>query len=523
MNSRKIPPRFLFLVCAFLAFASGCGKTNPKSMASSKRVLTVYVPCGMVLPFTAAKGAFENSHPEVTVDVVLDNGNVLVRRILDKGEEPDMIVSPGTLEMKTLEDAGAVAPGATQPFGRFELVLFAPRSNPAGIATMGDLLKPSVKTVAIADPKDNSVGQYTMQALKAAGLWEKLQDKITRWDHPITAYKHVAREAAQASFAYRSCPLKTAPEKLEYSRVRILESVPRDSYDPAFACIAILAKAAQPELAKEFVDLLLSAEGQELLRKNDIPSLPRLTLLVPCGMSSSFHRLQEAFEKKHPGILLNLVIDRANALSERILKKGETADLHFSIGEVETSQLLKAGAIKAEDARGFGKFQLALVTHRTKLGLVTSLQDLAKPEVKRILLTSTEDSSVGHYARRALETTGLWDAVKDKISYLPTIKDCYGELAAGKAEAGFAYIGCPVPADKTKAEYSKVQVVTVLPEKSYGSAITYASRLTASPYPLEADKFVEFLLEPDSMAELATVGVAPLATPGLRLNAVESR
>ena len=523
MNDRKIPLRFLFLVCASLVFASGCGKTSDKSATGSKRVLTIYVPCGMVLPFTAAKEAFESSHPEVTVNVVLDNGNVIVRRILDKGEQPDMVVSPGTLEMKTLEDGGAVSPGAVQPFGQFELVLFAPRSNPAGVSTMSDLLKPSVKNLAIADPKDNSVGLYTMQALKAAGLWEKLQDKITRWDHPITAYKHVAREAAQASFAYRSCPLKTAPEKLEYSRVRILESVPKDSYDPAFACIAVLAKAAQPELAKEFLDLLLSVEGQKLLRENDIPSLPRLTLLIPCGMSSPFFRLQETFEEKHPGILLNLIVDRANALSERILKKGETADLHFSIGEVETGQLLKAGAIKAENARGFGKFQLALVTHRTKTGLVTTLQDIAKPEVKRILLTSTEDSSVGHYAQRALRNAGLWNSVKDKISYLPTLKDCYAELAAGKADAGFAYIGCPVPADKTKAKYSKVQVATVLPEQSYGSATAYASRLSDSPHPLEAELFVQFLLQPDSTATLATVGVSPLATPGLRLNAAKTQ
>jgi ABC-type molybdate transport system substrate-binding protein len=53
--------------------------------------------------------------------------------------------------------------------------------------------------------------------------------------------------------------------------------------------------------------------------------------------------------------------------------------------------------------------------------------------VRTILLTDTETSSVGSYARKALEHLGQWDAVKGKIAYRPTIKDCYKELAAGQA------------------------------------------------------------------------------------------
>lgn len=273
MSPRKVLVWLLVVGGCSLLFGWGCGKSSTGATPAGSAGLTVYVPCGMELPFMAAKEAFEKTHPGTSVNVVLDNGNVLVKRVLDKGEQPDLIVSPGTLEMKKLEDAGAVAAGAVKPIGRFELVLFAPRSNPAGVAIMADLLKPEVKTIAIADPKENSVGHYTMQALQAAGLWDKVQDKMTFWDHPITAYQHVARERAQASFAYRSCPLKTAPEKLEYSRVRILETVPLDSYDPAFACIAVLAKAAHPQLAAEFVALLLSPAGQDLLDAHDIPRL----------------------------------------------------------------------------------------------------------------------------------------------------------------------------------------------------------------------------------------------------------
>jgi molybdate transport system substrate-binding protein len=498
---------------------AGCGKqAAPAGGAaveparrSAGEVLTVYVPCGMELPLTAAQEAFQRLHPEVRVDVVLDNANVLVQRILTKGERPDLVASPGTVEMEALEKGGAVAAGTARPFGRFDLALFTPRDNPSGITSMADLTKPGVTTIAIADPETNSVGRYTQQALTQANLWEALKPKMLFTDHPITAYKHVAREKAQASFAYRSCPLKTAPEKLEYSKVRIVESVPLDSYEPAYACIGPLNDGAR---TREFIEFLLSADGQKLLGEHDIPTLPRLNLFVPCGMTGPFFHIQQAFQAKNPGILMDLTYDRAEALSARILAKGEKPDLHFSIGEVERDQLVAAGVVDKAHALPFGSFRLALCANRAKAEMIRSVADLAKPEVGTILLTDTETNSVGFYARKALEHFGQWDAVQSKIAYRPTLKDCYKDIAAGKADAGFAYIGCPLPIDPEKAAYSKVVMVTEMPKESYGGATVYASLLRQAAFPAEAEAFVRFLQQEPAQEALAAVGILPLsATP----------
>jgi len=240
---------------------------------TTENTLTIYVPCGMELPLIAAQEAFEAANPGLQATVVLDNARILVRRVLEKGENPDLIVSPGLLEMEILQKHGAVGADDVHPFGRYELALFTSRANPAAIKTCQDLTRPEVKTIAIADPDQNSVGRYTREALQAMKLWEQLQPKLLLTDHPITAYKHVAREKAEASFAYRSCPLKTAPEKLAYSKVRILESVPADSYGPAYAVIAPLTASAHRETALKFVDFMLSEAGQKLLAEHDVPIL----------------------------------------------------------------------------------------------------------------------------------------------------------------------------------------------------------------------------------------------------------
>lgn len=257
------------VACAALALL-GCGR-RAGSDAAAEEALKVYVPCGMLLPFMEAERAFEAAHPGAQVESVFDNANVLVRRIVQRGEQPDLIVSPGEVEMEALLAAGKVSRADVTTFGRYELMLFTPRANPGRVSDFGDLLKREVRLIALPDPEHNSVGRYARQALENLGLWEQVRPKIEFTDHPITAYEWVARGKADASFAYRSCPLESAPEKLEYAKVHIARSVPFDLYAPARGAIAVLKDSPRRALAERFVAFLLSPEGRRVLRGNGVP------------------------------------------------------------------------------------------------------------------------------------------------------------------------------------------------------------------------------------------------------------
>lgn len=266
----------LCAIAALLVAGAGCGSEKQAAQTAEGRSLTVYVPCGMEMPFMELCDAFETQHPDVDVVLLLDNSNVLALRVTEKNERPDIMISPGAIEMEALLAKGFVAPADLTRFGRYELVLFGPRANPGNVTTFGDLTSDAVKTVAVADPDTTSVGYYTRETLRNLGLWDRIQDKVVITADPSMAYKHVAREKAHASFAYRSCPLKTAPDKLEYSKVRIIESVPAELYGPAYASIALLKDSPNRDLGAAFVKLVLSEEGQALLAKYEVPCLDSL-------------------------------------------------------------------------------------------------------------------------------------------------------------------------------------------------------------------------------------------------------
>lgn len=255
------------LVVAVLA-AGGCRRE-----ADEGTVLHLYAPCGMEMPFMDLEALFERAHPGVDVQLLLDNAHILAERVLEGGERPDLVVSPGGHEFHRLTEAGFLTAADTRPFSRMDLCLFVPRANQAGVKAMADLTRAEVKVVAMADPDKTSIGHHTLQALQRAGLWEAIKDKVVTTGDASQTYKHVASEKADASFAYRSCPLKTAPDKLEYSKVRIVESVPADLYGPAYATIAVVADTPRRALAEAFIELVLSPVGRETMAAYDLPSL----------------------------------------------------------------------------------------------------------------------------------------------------------------------------------------------------------------------------------------------------------
>jgi len=48
--------------------------------APSNQVI-VFAPCGMTGPINVASALFRQAHPEIRLEIVFDNANVLVRRV----------------------------------------------------------------------------------------------------------------------------------------------------------------------------------------------------------------------------------------------------------------------------------------------------------------------------------------------------------------------------------------------------------------------------------------------------------
>ncbi|MEI6500059.1 MAG: substrate-binding domain-containing protein, partial [Armatimonadota bacterium] len=200
----------------------------PTAQANAGAELKVFVPCGMIVPMRAIGDAFMKKNPGLKVVGIYDNAGVIVKRISQKGEKGDLMVSPGFTEIGQLEKAGFVKDGSKKAIGDFELVCIVPATSTLGISKPEDLKK--AKTMGAPNPDINSVDTSGKEALTKLGLWDALKPKMVFTDHAIEAYTLVAGGKADAALCYRNCPLETNPEKLAKSKVRIAFAFPKDSY-----------------------------------------------------------------------------------------------------------------------------------------------------------------------------------------------------------------------------------------------------------------------------------------------------
>ena len=251
----------------------GCGQKPagqeqaPAERAANAVKLEVMVPCGQVGPVSEIIKSFQAANPGIEVAWVPENMVTITRKILDRKSEPDVTLSMGDLEMDLLEKGGLLADGSRRRIAENSLCIMVPAGNPAGVKTIQDLAKPSVKSIAIPDPKENAVGLHAIEALKKAGVWEAVERKVLFSLFAADSKDVTAKGQAEASIGYYPCAVEVhvpGQPPAKPKNLILQAQVPADLY-PAFWCEAAVLKAAkQPAEARRFVGFLGTPESRKV-------------------------------------------------------------------------------------------------------------------------------------------------------------------------------------------------------------------------------------------------------------------
>lgn len=302
-----------------LVVLGGCKQATTTQVATPAPVeLKAYVPCGMIIPMRAVMDAFKVQYPRVTVTGVFDNSGIIVDRLTKKNEKADVVVTPGNVELKKLEEGGIVAPGTAKAVGDFELVIIVPASSKLEIKTPADLKK--CKTIACPNNEVNSTGASGEEALKKLGLWDELKPKMVFTTHAIEAHTLVASGKADAGIAYKNCPLETNPEKLSKSKVRIAFSFPADIYTRQRCWVALTKAAKMPE-AQQFLTFITSPDGLKLLEEKGMTNCLSLAEGGACPVPASGEKPEAAAAKPATDALVKVVAYYPNNEGHAKIKK----------------------------------------------------------------------------------------------------------------------------------------------------------------------------------------------------------
>ena len=226
--------------------------------------LTILAASSLTDAFGELGNTFEEQNEGVEVEQSFGASSDLLAQI-QQGAPADVFASAAQEEMDTAVDDGLVA-GTPQVFVKNREVIMVPKDNPANVNSLEDMAKPDIKLVLAA--KDVPAADYAVEILGKANKeygpdfeQDVLSNVVSREADVRAAVNRVVVGDADATFGYASDYTPDISDKVK------LIPIPPDLNIIATYPIAALKDAEDPELAKQWVDLVTSEEGQKVLEK----------------------------------------------------------------------------------------------------------------------------------------------------------------------------------------------------------------------------------------------------------------
>jgi molybdate transport system substrate-binding protein len=223
-----------------------------------------------------------------------------------------------------------------------------------------------------------------------------------------------------------------------------------------------------------------------------------LLVFAAASLTDALVEIGAAFEARE-GVRVLFSFGGSNALARQILA-GAPADLFVSANPDRMDELERAGLVRLEDRVELLSNRLAVVVAARSTLSVSSPADLDR--ARRLALGDPEAVPAGIYARRWLETHGLWAGLRERVIPTLDVRGALGAVESGSADAAIVY--------RTDAALSgRVRVAFEIPPEQTPGIVYPASVLTGSTS-VEALRFMEYLQSPEAHSVFTRLGFEPL-------------
>jgi len=224
-----------------------------------------------------------------------------------------------------------------------------------------------------------------------------------------------------------------------------------------------------------------------------------LTVFAASSLTAAFTQMGADFEAANAGTTVTFNFGSSGDLAASIESEG-TADVFASASGTYMDEV--SDQVGVTGRADFVQNKLVVITPPDNPADITSLEDLAEPGVQVVL--AAEGVPVGDYARQALESAGLTDAVlANVVSNEEDDASVVAKITAGEADAAIVYVS-----DVTSAIAPQVNVVHI-PDDVNVIATYPIAVVTGTSNTETAQAFVDFVTGAEGQTALAEFGFLP--------------
>lgn len=261
-----------------------------------KRLRPILVGCALLLAGTAAHAekimiaaasdlkfamddivaAFQKAHPKDEIEVTYGSSGRFHTQT-QRGAPFDLFFSADISLPQELAKSGFAAAEVT-PYAFGRIVLWS-ASLDATRLTLQSLTDPKITRIVIANPKHAPYGQRAEEALRAAGVWEKVEPKLVLGENIAQTAQFVQTGNAQVGIIALSLAVNT-----ELANKGGYWLIPDNMHDPLEQGYVITRRAAGNALARDFATYVSSAPARAIMTKYgfELPSVAAVSSFPSC-------------------------------------------------------------------------------------------------------------------------------------------------------------------------------------------------------------------------------------------------
>ncbi len=207
---------------------------------------------------------------------------------------------------------------------------------------------------------------------------------------------------------------------------------------------------------------------------------PEILVFAAASLTESLQEIGMAYEAK-TGTKVVYSFGPSSDM-QRQISAGAPADVFFSADTPKMDTLEKAGLVRKADRREFLSNVLVVVVPANSPTLPANAKELAS--LPKIALADPAAVPAGIYAKKWLESEGLWKQVAPKVVPALDVRAALAAVASGAVPAGVVYSTDAASSKGVRIAFT----VTNGPPIAYSVAV-----LAGSKHAAEARAFVKFV------------------------------
>jgi molybdate transport system substrate-binding protein len=232
--------------------------TAPSGQAGE---LTVAAAADLSFAFKELVPAFEQQTGEQVKLTLGSSGNFFSQ--IQNGAPFDLYFSADIGYPKKLEEAGLVVPGSLYPYAIGRIVLWAGNESHFDLSKGLEILRePTIKKIAIANPKHAPYGRAAVAAMEYFKVYDQVKDKLILGENISQAAQFI--ESGACDIGIIALSLAVAPAMK--SKGTYWE-VPAEAHTSLEQGAVILKQAKNPEAARQFLEFIKGPHGQEIMKR----------------------------------------------------------------------------------------------------------------------------------------------------------------------------------------------------------------------------------------------------------------